>query len=150
MSRVKLAFPKQSPIFVAYIPLRITDMNYGNHLGNDVMLSIVHDARTQFLSSFGFSELNAGGMGMIMADVMISYKSEGFYGDILKIELFVDEITPRSFDLLYKITTTRNNVSILLAEAKTGMVSYNYELKKVSSSSEELMGILKQSFNPPL
>jgi acyl-CoA thioester hydrolase len=143
MSLVKIAFPQQSPIFIAYIPLRITDMNYGNHLGNDVMLSIIHDARTQFLSSLGFTELNAGGVGMIMADVMISYKSEGFYGDILKIELFVAEITTRSFDLLYKVTTTRNNISISLAEAKTGMVSYSYDLKKVSSSSEQLMEIFK-------
>ena len=144
MSRVKVNFPQKNPIFIAYIPLRITDMNYGNHLGNDIMLSIMHEARMQFLASNGFNELNAGGVGMIMADVMISYKSEGFYGDILKVELFVDEITSRSFDFLYKITTIRENTSISLAEAKTGMVSYNYDTKKVSVSSSSLIEIFKK------
>jgi acyl-CoA thioesterase FadM len=122
-------------------------MNYGNHLGNDVMLSIIHDVRMQFLSSLGFNELNAGGVGMIMADAMISYKSEGFYGDILKIELFADEITTRSFDLLYKVTTIRQNNEIYIAEAKTGMVSYNYDMKKVTTTSLDLINALKQEIN---
>ena len=144
MSRVKLVFPLTNPIFIAHIPLRITDMNYGNHLGNDVMLSIIHDARMQFLASHGFTELNAGGVGMIMADVIIVYKNEGFYGDNLKIEIFVHEITTKSFELLYKITTIRNEASILIAEAKTGMVSYDYEIKKVSATSTPLLNALNQ------
>lgn len=143
MARVKLTFPLANPIFTTYIPLRITDMNYGNHLGNDVILSIIHDARTQFLASFGCTELNAGGPGMIMADVMIAYKNEGFYGDTLIIDIFSDEVTSRSFDLLYKIYTIRDEKQIAIAEAKTGMVSYDYEIKKVCSTACYLMEKLK-------
>ncbi|KAA5533428.1 thioesterase [Taibaiella lutea] len=143
MARVKLNFPFKIPTFTTHIPLRITDMNYGNHLGNDAMLSIIHDARMQFLHSLGFTELNINGKGMIMADVMIAYKNEGLYGDVLKIEIYSDNITTRSFDFLYKISTTRNEISIEIAEAKTGMVSYDYELKKICNTPTALLEVLQ-------
>jgi len=135
MARVKLNFPDKKPIFIAQIPLRITDMNYGNHLGNDVVLSIIHDARMQYLASLGYTELEIGGCGMIMADVMIAYKSEGYYGDVLKVEIFADEITSRSFDFMYKLTTVRD-VEIEIAQAKSGMVAYDYSIGKVCSIPE--------------
>lgn len=133
MARVKLNFPSQKPIFTAQIPLRITDMNYGNHLGNDIVLSIMHDARMQFLSSLGYTELEVGGCGMIMADVMIAYRNEGYYGDVLTVELFTDEVGSRSFDFMYRITTTRADNLIEIAHAKTGMVCYDYKAGKVCS-----------------
>jgi acyl-CoA thioester hydrolase len=133
MARVKLNFPSQKPIFTAQIPLRITDMNYGNHLGNDIVLSIMHDARMQFLASLGYTELEVGGCGMIMADVMIAYRNEGYYGDVLTVELFTDEVGSRSFDFMYRITTTREEKLIEIAQAKTGMVCYDYKAGKVCS-----------------
>jgi acyl-CoA thioester hydrolase len=133
MARVKLNFPSQKPIFTAQIPLRITDMNYGNHLGNDIVLSIMHDARMQFLASLGYTELEVGGCGMIMADVMIAYRNEGYYRDVLTVELFTDEVGSRSFDFMYKITTTRADKLIEIAHAKTGMVCYDYKAGKVCS-----------------
>lgn len=108
-------------------------MNYGNHMGNDVVLSVMHDARMQFLSAKGYTELEIGGCGMIMADVMIAYRNEGYYGDILNVELFADEIGSRSFDFLYKITTVRDNQVVAIAEAKSGMVCYDYKAGKVCS-----------------
>lgn len=135
MPRVKLNFPDKKPIFIAQIPLRITDMNYGNHLGNDVVLSIIHDARMQYLASLGHTELEIGGCGMIMADVMIAYKSEGYYGDVLKVEVFADEIATRSFDFMYKLSTTRQGI-IEIAHAKTGMVAYDYAIGKVCTIPE--------------
>jgi acyl-CoA thioester hydrolase len=136
MARVKLNFPVKKPIFTAQIPLRITDMNYGNHLGNDVVLSIIHDARMQFLASHGYTELEVGGCGMIMADVMIAYRSEGYFGDILSVEIFTDEVGSRSFDFMYKMTTTREGKHIEIADAKTGMVCYDYKAGKVCSIPE--------------
>ncbi|PSK94001.1 acyl-CoA thioesterase FadM [Taibaiella chishuiensis] len=132
MARVKLIFPSKNPIFSTEIPLRITDMNYGNHLGNDAVLSLMHDARMRFLASHNHTELEIGGCGLIMADVMIAYKGQGYYGDLLKIELFCTEISSRSFDLMYKITAIRNNTYIDIADAKTGMVAFDYTSNKVT------------------
>ncbi|WP_118974299.1 acyl-CoA thioesterase [Taibaiella koreensis] len=140
MARVKLNFPVKKPIFIAQIPLRITDMNYGNHMGNDVVLSIMHDARMQFLASLGYTELEIGGCGLIMADVMIAYRNEGHYGDVLSVELFTDEVGSRSFDFLYRLSTLRApGQSLLIAEGKTGMVCYDYQSNKVCSLPEKFV-----------
>ena len=46
MARIKLEMPEQ---FMGsfQVPVRITDINYGNHLGNDAFVSILHEARMQ-------------------------------------------------------------------------------------------------------
>ncbi len=120
-------------------------MNYGNHLGNDIVLSIMHDARMQFLSSWGYTELEIGGCGMIMADVMIAYKNEGYYGDVLKVALYADEIGSRSFDLFYDITATRKDAMIEIARAKTGMVAFDYANRKVCTIPAKFLEQLNQA-----
>ena len=138
MARVKIKFPSHNPQFVCTIPVRITDINYGNHLGNDAVLSIIHEARMQMLNNLGFTELNAGGNSLIMGDVMIAFRGEAFYGDVLNIEIFTDEIAERSFDLLYQITTQRKEATIEIAHAKTGMVCFDYNTRKVAMMTEHL------------
>ena len=143
MSRVKIKFPSDNPLYTATIPVRIGDVNYGGHVGNDAVLSIIHEARMQTLVGNGMSELDAGGVGLIMADVEIAYKGEGFYKDVLSVEVFATELSAMSFDLLYKITTTRENKHIDIAHAKTGMVCFDYEKRKVTAMPEKLKTILE-------
>lgn len=133
MARVKLIFPKKISTEIK-IPVRITDINYGNHMGNDSLVSVLHEARMQWLNLGGFSELNIHGSGLIMVDLAIEYKAESFYGDVLTIAITVDEISRAGFDLYYQLT---NQQSKLIAKAKTGMLSYNYEKKAVTSLSED-------------
>lgn len=143
MARVKIKFPDEKPLITITIPVRITDINYGNHLGNDALLSIIHESRMQMLAGWGFTELDAGGIGMIMADVMIAYRGEAYYGDVLTISLYCTELTDRSFDLLYHISTLRNGGGKDIAHAKTGMVTYSYTDKKIASMSDELKNKLR-------
>src|SRR4051812_46757021 len=126
MSRVKIKYPEQKPLHKINLPVRIGDINYGNHVGNDAILSMIHEARMQLLRSWGYvDELNVDGLGLIMADVMIAYRGEAFYGDVLDISIFAENITDRSFDLLYLITTTRGDKTLDIAHAKTGMISFD-------------------------
>jgi YbgC/YbaW family acyl-CoA thioester hydrolase len=142
MARVKLKFPDENPLFTTIIPVRVNDLNYYNHVGNDSVLTIVHEARMQFLRSHGFDEINAGGVSLIMADVMIAYKGESFYGDSLTIDIFAEEITEHSFDLLYRIMTVRENKVNNIAQAKTGMVCFNYDIRKIAEMTELLRKLL--------
>jgi acyl-CoA thioesterase FadM len=84
------------------------------------------------LTAWGFDELNAGGTSLIMADVMIAYKAESFYKDILRVEIYTEDITDISFDLLYKITTQRADIQTDVAHAKTGMVCFDYKERKIA------------------
>ena len=142
MGRVKIKFPAENPLFVAAIPVRIGDINYGGHVGNDAVLSIIHEARVHMLRSKGYTELNAAGNSMIMADVMIAYRGEAFYGDVLTVSIYAEEITERTFDLLYYITTIRDGKPADIAHAKTGMACFNYETRKVAILTDELKSYL--------
>jgi acyl-CoA thioester hydrolase len=142
MGRVKLKFPVENPLFVATIPVRIGDINYGNHVGNDAILSIIHEARMQLLARNGYDEMNAGGNGLIMADVMIAYKGESFYGDILTVSIYAEEITAHTFDLLYHISTQRQDKQTVIAHAKTGMVCFDYKARQIAPMTNELKQLL--------
>lgn len=143
MGRVKLKFPVESPLFTATISVRIGDINYGGHVGNDAVLSIIHEARMQMLRNYGYSELDAGGNSLIMADVMIAYRGEAFYGDELTIKIYAEEITAHSFDLLYHISALRNDTQTDIAHAKTGMVCFDYQTRKVAEITFELKKFLE-------
>ena len=144
MSRVKLKFPSVNPLFTTTIPVRVGDLNYGNHVGNDSILSIIHESRMQLLRSHGYTELNIAGTALIMADVMIAYKGEGFYGDELEVNIYTDEITDRSFDLLYHISALRVGARVDIAHAKTGMVCFDYEVRKIMLMNDALKKVLNR------
>ncbi len=144
MPRIKLEIP-ENKIAVLTVPVRITDINYGNHVGNDAFVSIIHEARMQWLQQCSYTELNIEGSGLILADLAVEFKSEAFYGDTIEIIISIGEISKVSFELFYQLSATRNEKNILLALAKTGIVCYDYENKKVISIPEKLKGILLKS-----
>lgn len=131
MARVKISLPEQFK-FSTQIPIRIQDVNYGGHVGNDAILSIMHEARLQFLNSIGCTELDAYGVGMIMSDVAIVYKGEGFRGDVFIVEVTADELSPFGFELLYRLSTERKGKKLPIAEGKTGMICFDYSQRKVA------------------
>ena len=142
MTRIKIDIPDKI-IGTFIIPVRIADINYGNHVGNDAFVSIIHEARMQWLKQYDYTELKIDGIGLIMTDLAIEFKNESFYGDVVEVKLGVADITRVGFDLYYQLFAKRNNENILIANAKTGMVCYNYEAKKVSAIPEKLLAILK-------
>ena len=117
--------------FSTIIPVRITDINYGGHLGNDAVFSILHEARMQFMKSFGYEELSLEGVSLIMADAAVEFKNEGFYGDVIKASVVADEFTSASFNLYYKLALEDNGKEKLIALAKTRMVTFDYDTRKV-------------------
>lgn len=130
MARIKIDLPTDFH-FSTSIPVRITDVNYGGHVGNDTVLSLIHEARMQFLKSRGYEELNIEGTGLIMSDVAIEFKSELFYGDIIKVFVTSGNFSTVAFDLFYRVEKAMENESVLVAVAKTGMVCYDYGKKKI-------------------
>ncbi|MBV8253954.1 MAG: thioesterase family protein [Chitinophaga sp.] len=144
MARIKLDLPSNFS-FSINIPVRIQDVNYGGHVGNDAILSIMHESRLQYLLHLGYPELDhITNTGLIMADVAITYKGEAFHGDILKVEVTAAEFSPFGFELYYRITTTREEKTISVAEAKTGMVCFDYNTRKVSRLSAEMKASLEK------
>ncbi len=128
--RPKLELPKTFT-FSTEIPVQVTDINYAGHLGNDKVLSYIHEARVRFLKKFGFTELDVDGAGTIMVHATIIYKAEAFYGDILKIEVAPGNIHKLGCDFFYKLTNAETGKEV--ARAKTGLIFFDYEKQKMVS-----------------
>lgn len=124
MARVTLTEPDKFH-FKTQVQVRITDLNYGNHLGNDSLIAILHEARLRFLASYGCTELDLEGVSLIQGDIAVIYKCEGHYADILEIEITADSFSKKSFDIFYKVTNLTKEKTLALA--KTGMVCFDYE-----------------------
>jgi len=136
MSRIKIAVP-ESFHFSCLIPVRITDINYGGHAGNDTILSLIHEARMQYLGSFGFTEMKLAGSGLIMADVGIEFKKELFYGEQVTAYVAAGDFSRIGFDLYYKLEKNTPEGISIVALAKTGMICYDYTKKKMVAVPEE-------------
>ena len=136
MARVRIVLPDIFS-FSTSIPIRITDLNYGEHVGNDTVLSFIHEARMQFLMHHGYTEMKFAGVSMIMSDVAIEFKNELFYGDVVTASVAVGEISKVGFELYYKLEKKEEGKIKLVATAKTGMVCYDYDLKKIVAIPDE-------------
>lgn len=136
MEKVKIILPANPPDFECVIPVRVSDINYGNHVGNDSLVSFLHEARVQFLRDMGYTEFDIEGLGLIQADLMIRYKNEAFLGDKLSCKIFFTGFSSRSFDMICAISTDRNGQIIPIATAKVGLVCYDYHTKSIAHLPE--------------
>ncbi|KAA3436038.1 acyl-CoA thioesterase [Rufibacter hautae] len=126
--------------FQTELPIRITDLNYGNHLGNDALLSLLHEARVRFLKAHGYTEMDFAGAGLIMSDVGIVYKGEGFYGDVLTVQVQPTEFSKYGFDLVYRVSNQNGKE---IAHAKTGMLCFDYTARKLRTIPQEALDRLE-------
>ena len=129
MERIKVALPEIFP-FSTIIKIRITDLNYGGHVGNDSFLSLVHEARQQFLFQFGYKELEFAGVGLIMVDSAIEYRKELNYAEEVKISVCTKNFNRLGFDIYYLLEVSNGNDFVVAGKVKTGMLCYDYNLKK--------------------
>lgn len=138
MNRIKIALPENFP-FSTTLTIRVTDLNYGGHVGNDSFLSLIQEASQQFLRSHGYEELSIAGFGLIMADVAIQFKRELNYGNQVKISVAADAFDKLGFDLFYKLELINGEETILAGKAKTGMLCFDYEQKMKVSVPDEVL-----------
>jgi acyl-CoA thioester hydrolase len=134
MPRIKIDPPLHFH-FTTEIPIRISDINYGGHLGNDAVLSILHESRIRLLVEHEYSEFNVEGVGIIMTDSAIVYKSEAFYGESLRIQIAVKDFSNFGCDMYYLVRERESGR--LIAHAKTGIAFFNYEERKLAHVPEQ-------------
>ena len=128
MGRVKLEIPESLP-YETELVVRITDINYGGHLGNDALLGLLQEARLRFLMSKGFSEKDAGGAGIIMVDAVVQYRSEAFHGETLRIEVGAGDLQDLGCDFYFRVWKKKGGKEV--ARAKTGIAFFDYQKRKV-------------------
>ncbi|MCP5160985.1 MAG: acyl-CoA thioesterase [Hahellaceae bacterium] len=123
MSRIKIEIPAGTGFSVRLV-VRISDINYGGHLGHDRLISMLHEARMQFFQHWGYEELNVEGVGTVIADLGIRYLGEAFVGNELVIEMIPGDVSRKGFALFYKVHRAIDQLPV--AQAKTALVFFDY------------------------
>lgn len=129
MARVKLDLPEVFT-FKTVLDVRVTEINYGNHVGNDRMVSLIHESRLRYLRSLGFSEFNIAGLGLMVTDLIVEFKSESFVGENLLFEVGLMDLNKYGCDFVYRVTCADEKRLVTLA--KTGIVFFDYDDRKIS------------------
>ncbi|OPY10973.1 MAG: Thioesterase superfamily protein [Syntrophus sp. PtaU1.Bin005] len=127
MTRVKIELPATFD-FSTDLRLRFRDINAGNHLAHDAVLSLAEEARFLFLEHLGYPHLNIDGCGYVAADAAIVYKSQAFFGEVIRVEVAVRNFASKSCDFLYRLSNRETGQEV--ARAKTGVVFFDYGNQK--------------------
>ncbi len=127
MARIKIELPERFS-FTTEIPIYINHINYGNHLDNSALISLVSEARVRFFRAFGYTELNVEGVGIVVADVAVQYKSEAFYGEVLVFDMAADDFNKYGCDLVWRISDKASGREV--ARGKTGIMFFDYTERK--------------------
>ena len=138
MARLQLTFPEDQFYYSTPMSVRVTDINAGNHLGNDSMISMISEARARFLFEFGVAETERDGTGIIVTDLATTYRAEAHARDQLLFEVGVMDFNKYGGDIIFRITRPRDRK--LIAMAKSGFVFFNYKSSQVVAMPDDFRG----------
>lgn len=128
-------------MFTSRYQVRISDINYGGHMGNERALVAFQQARIEWLNTLGLSELNIGeNKGLIQRRANVEYLREVSLGDILDIKIYPTEIKGSYFILAHEVTNQKG-ATVLTGNVTLG--SFDYANKKLAKIPETFKGILK-------
>jgi acyl-CoA thioester hydrolase len=141
MARVNLELPDNFP-YSTEISVHISEINFAHHVGADGMLSLMHEARISFLKNYGYQEYDVEGLGIIIADAVVLYKSEAFHGEVLEVSITVGDFSRYGCDIFYRLV--KKDTKKEVARAKTGILFFDYRKKEkaeVPAKFQELFSV---------
>ncbi len=141
MARVKLV--EQDEYAFRY-PVKIEQrhLSSGNHLGSDNLILLASAARADVFLSMGLTEVDFGDgvTGIIIADLVATYKAEAFLHDEIVIDTQMGAFTGHGFRAFQRIRKGDKVLAIL----ETGLVTFNYRSRKIAPVPARL----RQAFAP--
>ena len=126
MARVQIHLPDHF-VFSTDITLYVGHINYGGHLDNALLLSLVSEARARFFKSLGYTELDVEGLGIIVADAAVQYRSEAFHGETMQVEMAATDFGEYGCDLVWRMADAATGREV--ARGKTGIVFFDYRTR---------------------
>lgn len=115
-------------------PVRVTDLNYGAHVGIMQMHGMAHNARYCLLASLEMSEVDIGGAGIMALESNIKLSAESFLGDILRFFVNIEILSKTQFKCIISVYNPTTNKPVATVEEK--MLCYDYARKKPAAIPE--------------
>ncbi|MBT3065927.1 thioesterase family protein [Rhodoferax sp. U11-2br] len=130
MARIHIQLPEQFA-FATEITLYQSHMNYGGHLDNALLLTLVSETRVRFFKALGYTELDVEGVGILVADAAVQYRSEAFYGEVMVVQMTATDLGSKGCDLVWCMREHSSQREV--ARGKTGIVFFDYSRRQVAS-----------------
>lgn len=115
MARVEIDIPEHFS-FSVELPILISHINRGDHLGNEHLIALLNEARVRFMDHQGVAEFQEQGYLFVVGDLAVIYKSEGKYGETLCVEVAVQGFHKYGCDIVYRVTESVTGRLIALAK----------------------------------
>ena len=133
MARVVFDLPEKF-VFATELQIYVSHVNQGGHLDNAQLLSLVSEARLRFFQSLGYAEADVEGVATVVGDMVAQYKSEGFHGETMRIEMAPADFNKYGFDLVFLMSEKSQGREV--ARGKTGVVFIDRQTRKVAPLPE--------------
>jgi 4-hydroxybenzoyl-CoA thioesterase len=128
VSRIQIGLPERFA-YSTELALYIGHINYGGHLDNALLLTLVSEARVRYFKSLGYTELDVEGCGIVLADAAVQYRSEAFHGETMRIEMAPANFHARGFDLVWRMSD--RDTAREVARGKSGILFFDYARRTV-------------------
>jgi acyl-CoA thioesterase FadM len=142
MPRIQLSPAPHYP-FATDIQIYISHVNQGGHLDNAQLLTLVSEARVRFFKSLGYFESGVDGAHIVVGDLVAQYKSEGFHGETMLVEMAPGDFNKYGFDLQFRMREKQTLREVALG--KIGIVFITRADRKVRLIPEAFMSRLQQA-----
>ena len=129
MPRIQLTPAEHYP-FVTEIQIYISHVNQGGHLDNAQLLALVSEARVRFFKSLGYFEAGVEGTLIVVGDIVAQYKSVGYHGETMRVEMAAADFNKYGFDLQFRMSEKATSRDVALG--KIGIVFIRPENRKVT------------------
>lgn len=132
-------FKHKTPLIV-----RFSDVDAFGHVNNACYLTYFEEARVKYFDEVVDWAYDWSTRGIILAKAEIDFILPLHFKDELFVYTRCSRIGRKSFDLEYQIIKFKEGKEILMADACTVMVAFDYATKKSIEVPEEWKNVLKQ------
>ena len=119
------------------IQIRFKDIDLLGHVNNANHFTYLEYARVKYFDELAGTKINWNENGLILAKATLDYKLPILIHDKVFVYTKCSRIGNKSFDLSYSIIKDENGKEIILAEAMTVLVCYDYKKNQSISIPEE-------------
>ncbi|MCY3566118.1 MAG: thioesterase family protein [Gammaproteobacteria bacterium] len=142
MPRIKLSLPEEFT-FRMERSVGLSDVNYAKHLDSLSMVEILHEARLQYLASLGFTEEDIFGLGMVVTDLSVDFRSESFANDVLIIDVGIGKVNRYGVDICLRVTNSA--LDSVVCVAKMGVVLFDFDKHQMVSVPRQFKQLVQSS-----
>ncbi|WP_061249044.1 acyl-CoA thioesterase [Leptospira alstonii] len=140
MTDIQIEFPENYH-FSTELSIRKTDLTLDIHVSFASILDIVMEAHLQFFQYLGFAVTDIYGKSIIFANAGILYQGELLYNDRVKIDVVLNNLGEKSFDLTFRLSKDQRKEKVALVKIR--VLFFDYSIRRVMPVPEGFKKILR-------